>query len=232
VRWPGALLDLLDLLLPERCAGCGGWSRLLCDGCRGLLDGRARPAVPSPCPAGLPATWAVARYEGAVRAAIVAHKESGRTGLARPLGAALARSMAAAGADGAVLVVPVPSTRAAVRRRGHDPTLRITAAAIGVLRVRGVNVRRVAALAHARRVADQAGLPMAGRAANLAGALHVARPGQVAGRRVVLVDDVITTGSSLAEAARALRAAGAEVPAAAVIAATPRRYAPGGRHNG
>jgi predicted amidophosphoribosyltransferase len=227
-----ALLDLLDLLLPERCAGCGGASRLLCDGCRSLLDGHARPAVPTPRPAGLPASWAAARYEGAVRAVIVAHKESGRPGLARPLGVALARCMLAAGAGGAVLVVPVPSTRAAVRRRGHDPTLRLTAAAIDALRARGVDVRRVAALAHVRRVADQAGLAMAGRAANLAGALHVARPAAVAGRRVVLVDDVITTGSTLAEAARALRAAGADVPAAAVVAATPRRYRPGDRHGG
>jgi predicted amidophosphoribosyltransferase len=236
------LLDVLDLLLPEQCAGCGGGPRLLCGGCQALLAGRARPAVPSPRPGGLPAPWAVARYEGAVRAVVVAHKESGRTGLARPLGAALARSVLAAGAGGAataggsagtgapVLVVPVPSTRAAVRRRGHDPTLRITTAAIAALRARGLAVRRVAALAHTRRVADQAGLAMAGRAANLAGALHVTRPAEVAGRRVILVDDVITTGSTLAEAARALRAAGAEVPAAAVIAATPRRYRPGGDH--
>jgi predicted amidophosphoribosyltransferase len=242
VRWPDALFDLLDLLLPERCAGCGGVPRLLCDECGALLDERARPAVPWPRPAGLPAPWAVARYEGAVRAVIVAHKESGRTGLARPLGAALARAVLAAAIDawgaapwggavgGAVLVVPVPSTRAAARRRGHDPMLRISAAAIAALRARGVCVRRVDALAHGRRVADQKRLPMAGRTANLAGALHVARPGEVAGRRVVVVDDIMTSGSTLAEAARALRAAGAEVPAAAVIAATPRRYLPGGRH--
>jgi predicted amidophosphoribosyltransferase len=178
----------------------------------------------------------VARYEDAVRAMIVAHKESGRAGLARPLGAALARAVLAADtaasldtgvravdtAAAPLLVVPVPSTRAAVRRRGHDPMPRITAAAVGVLRARGVLVRRARALAHTRRVADQAGLREAGRAANLAGALRVDRPGAVAGRRVVLVDDVITSGSTLAEAARALRAAGAEVGAAAVIAATPR----------
>jgi predicted amidophosphoribosyltransferase len=236
VRWPGALLDLL---LPEPCAGCGGLPRLLCDGCRALLDERARPAAPWPRPAGLPAPWAVARYEGAVRAMIVAHKESGRIGLAGPLGAALARGVLAAAIDaagsagvgGLVLVVPVPSTRAAVRRRGHDSMLRITTAAVSALRARGVPVRRVDALAHGRPVADQKGLRMTGRAANLAGALRVARPGAVAGRRVVVVDDIMTTGSTLAEAARALRVAGAEVPAAAVIAATPRRDRPDDRHD-
>ncbi|HEU5156234.1 MAG TPA: phosphoribosyltransferase family protein [Streptosporangiaceae bacterium] len=225
MRWP---VELLDLLLPERCAGCGGARRLLCDRCRVPFAATARPAVPSPRPAGLPEPWAVARYEGVVRAAIVAHKESGRTGLARPLGAALARAVLAAGGGGPPLVVPVPSARAAVRRRGHDPTLRVTAAAVGALRSRGVAALCVAALAHTRRVADQAGLARAGRAANLAGALRVARPGEVAGLRVIVVDDVITTGSTLAEAARALRAAGAEVSAAALIAATPRRHRPGG----
>lgn len=243
VRWPG---DLLDLLLPARCAGCGV-PGALCGRCRFLLDGAARPVLPSPRPAGLPASWAVTRYEGAVRSMIVAHKESGRGALARPLGAALARSLLAAGTIGttattetigmagsagatgtvtAMLVVPVPSTRAAIRRRGHDPLLRITAAAIGALRSRGVSVHRRTVLAHTRRIADQAGLPAAGRAVNLAGALHVARPGDVTGRRVILVDDVMTTGATLAEAARALRAAGAEVCAAAVIAATPRRNRP------
>jgi predicted amidophosphoribosyltransferase len=220
------LAELLDLLLPQWCAGCGAEPGLLCARCRGLLGSPARSAAPSPPPPGLPPAWAVARYEGPVRAMIVAHKESGRVGLARPLGMALAGSVLAAGSGTPALVVPVPSTRAAVRHRGHDPTLRIAAAAVDALRARGVDVRRVAALTHARRVADQSGLPVAGRAANLAGALRVARPGDVAGRRVVLVDDVITTGFTLAEAARALRAAGAVVAAAAVVAATPRKHRP------
>jgi predicted amidophosphoribosyltransferase len=78
----------------------------------------------------------------------------------------------------------------------------------------------VRALGHQRRVADQAGLTAADRATNLSGALRVRQ--DLRGLRVVVVDDVITTGATLAEAARALRAAGAEVPAAAVIAATER----------
>jgi predicted amidophosphoribosyltransferase len=223
--------ELLDLVLPQRCAGCGAASGLLCGGCRGLLKSGARPVSPSPPPGGLPAVWAVARYEGAVRAMIVAHKESGRAGLARPLGEALARAVPVARAGAPVLVVAVPSTRAALRRRGYDPALQITAAAIDALLSRGVTACRLAVLAHTRRIVDQSGLPMAGRAANLAEALHVPRPAELAGRRVILVDDVITTGSTIAEAARALRVAGAEVAAAAVIAATPRRSRPHDRHH-
>jgi predicted amidophosphoribosyltransferase len=228
------LTDVLDLVLPQRCAGCGAASALLCDACRPMLCAPARRAMPSPAPPGLPVPWAVARYDGVVRDVIIAHKESGRAGLARPLGRALARALQAAlGTTLAVpvLVVPVPSTRAAVRQRGHDPLRRVTDKAVAALRGGGIPARRVAALGHARPVADQAGLSMAGRAANLAGALRVTRPGAIGGRPVVLVDDVITTGATLAEAARALRAAGAEVPAAAVIAATPRRYGQHDRHN-
>jgi predicted amidophosphoribosyltransferase len=75
-------------------------------------------------------------------------------------------------------------------------------------------------LTHRRHVADQAGLTATARAANLSGALHSRL--DLRGHRVVLVDDVITTGATLTEAARALRAAGAEVQACAVIAATER----------
>jgi len=78
----------------------------------------------------------------------------------------------------------------------------------------------VPALEHRRRVADQAGLTATDRAANLTGALQARL--DLHGVRVIIVDDVVTTGATLAEAARALRAAGAEVLAAAVIAATER----------
>jgi predicted amidophosphoribosyltransferase len=78
----------------------------------------------------------------------------------------------------------------------------------------------VQALQHRRRVADQAGLTATARSANLTGALRARL--DLRGVRVIVVDDVVTTGATLTEAARALRAAGAEVPAAAVIAATER----------
>ncbi|MFI0357247.1 ComF family protein [Actinomadura sp. 9N407] len=223
----GFATALLDLLLPQLCAGCGRPPALLCGSCAGLLTALPRPAWPDPVPTGLPRPWTATTYEGPIRSIIAAHKESGRTSLARPLGEALGRTVQTVlfqhGGQHGATVVPVPSGRAAVRRRGHDPTWRMTEAAVAGLWTAGMPVNGLQALRQRRRVADQAGLTVGRRAANLAGALEVPPALDVTGRRVVLVDDVITTGSTLAEAARALRAAGAEVIAAATVAATPRR---------
>jgi predicted amidophosphoribosyltransferase len=222
------LAAALDLVLPQRCVGCGGATGLLCAACGVCLGGPARIRFPTPAPPGLPVPWAVAPYAGTVRQLIVAHKERGLTALARPLGVALARAVAAAGPRGSPLVlVPVPSSRASVRRRGRDPTLRIAGEAVRVLRARGTAVSCVRALGHRRRVADQAGLTAVDRSANLAGAMRARY--DLRGVRVMVVDDVVTSGATLVEAARALRVAGAYVPAAAVIAATERRASPGMR---
>ncbi|GLZ10309.1 hypothetical protein Acsp04_05440 [Actinomadura sp. NBRC 104425] len=221
--------DLLNLVLTEPCAGCGVAVGLLCGRCAAWLGTPARRVTrPTALPPGLPCPWAVAAYEGPVRSMLVAHKEHGRTALARPLGAALARAVQAALSepggprDPPTAVVPVPSSRSAVRRRGHDPTRRMTDAAVRALHTPGLV--RLDALRHRRKVADQAGLTAAERAANLQGALEPKRP--LPGHRVVLVDDVVTTGATLAEAARALTEAGATVAAIATLAATPRRTQP------
>ncbi len=113
------------------------------------------------------------------------------------------------GGAGPVLLVPVPSGRGAVRARGHDPVRRIALAAAGELRRAGTPARVVAVLRQRRAVADQSGLNSRQRLDNLAGALAVAAGGARLLRAgpVVLVDDLMTTGASLAEAARAVRAA-------------------------
>ncbi|MEU3147695.1 MULTISPECIES: ComF family protein [unclassified Streptomyces] len=221
--------DLTDLVLPAECGGCGRPRTVLCDRCRTALGGAApRRVRPEPEPAGLPVTHAAARYADEVRATLLAHKERGALALSRPLGEALAGAVRGGlreaavvrpgsgqpggplhGDRGPVLLVPVPSARRAVRARGHDPALRIARAAAGALRRQGVPASVLPALRQRRGVADQSGLDARERHANLAGALVVA-PG--CGRllregQVVLVDDLMTTGASLAEAARAVRTA-------------------------
>ncbi|MEU1934100.1 ComF family protein [Streptomyces coeruleorubidus] len=221
--------DLTDLVLPAECGGCGRPRTVLCPECRAVLSGVAAMRVrPVPEPPGLPVVHAAAPYADEVRATLLAHKERGALALAGPLGVALAGAVRAglrkawggswAGAEGAwsrgagaaVLLVPVPSGRRAVRARGHDPARRIALAAAGELRRSGMPARVLGVLRQRRAVADQSELNSRQRLDNLAGALAVVPGGArlLSGGPVVLVDDVMTTGASLAEAARAVRAAG------------------------
>ncbi len=220
---------LLDLVAARTCAGCGAPGQLVCARCRCVLAVPARRTVPRPQPPGFPTTWCLRDYDGVTRELLLAHKERGRLGLARPLGSALAQAvegLLAAKGSSAVILVPVPSTRAATRARGHDPVLRAARHAARALRAEGRVAAALPVLAVGRAVADSAGLTAAARAANLAGA-HVVRRRALrrvpSGAQVVLVDDLVTTGASLAEAARALTAAGLTPYGAAVVASTVRR---------
>jgi predicted amidophosphoribosyltransferase len=220
---------LLDLVLPVSCVACGAPGAVACPPCAATLDRAARPAWPQPAPAGLPPPFAVTAYAGPPRAFLLAYKEQGRIGLRHLLGAAIARgvsaAMTAAGAAGPVVLVPVPSSAAARRARGDDVVARLAAAATVALRRHGTAVVVVPALRHQRRVRDSAGLGAADRAANLADAFALTQAGRrrVAARSVVVVDELVTTGATLAECARALREAGADVLGAAAVAATRRR---------
>lgn len=213
---------LLDLVLPRSCAGCDLAGVGLCPGCRAALAQPPRWTRPRPCPPGLPPLTTAADYAGPVRAVLLAHKEHGRLLLVRPLGAALAGAVALLAPPPLAVLVPVPSAPAAVRARGHDHARRLAREAA---RRSGLRARPL--LVPQRAVADQAGLDAPSRVANLAGALGAR--GRLDGLVVVIVDDVVTTGATLVEAARALRAAGAHVHGAAVVAATLRRSAQPGR---
>lgn len=165
------------------------------------------------------AVVAAARYEGVLRTALLAYKERARRDLCRPLGGLLASAVAETGAPLAVLV-PMPTSAAARRARGGDHMLRLARTAARP------SARTVCApLRLTRAVRDSAGLDIAGRAANLHEAMTAIPP---RGYPVaVLVDDIVTTGTTLREAAAALRAAGWTVGGAAVVAATPKRVGPG-----
>lgn len=214
-----------DLLLGAACAGCGAPGRPWCRACRSALAAAAGPprlARVLPAPAGLPATWTSGWYEGPVRTALLAYKERGRRELARPLGALLAGALCHAATAGVTVAVGIPTSPSARRDRGYDHVglLLRAATAHGAPPAAGL-------LRWSRRTDDQAGLSARTRARNRAGSL-VARP--CAGVRVVIVDDIVTTGATLAEASRALRAGGAQVVGAATVAATRRRApAPEGR---
>jgi predicted amidophosphoribosyltransferase len=112
-----------------------------------------------------------------------------------------------------VALVPVPSAAAAARARGGDHVRRLARVA-----GRGCGLPASPALRLVRSVTDSAGLGAVARADNLRHAM-AARP-SADPRRALVVDDIVTTGATLREAVRALRAAGWEVSGAAVIAAT------------
>ncbi|GAB3945202.1 hypothetical protein GCM10027614_36600 [Micromonospora vulcania] len=113
----GLWADLGDLVLPADCAGCRerrpGLRHGVCPTCVTALSAlRPRPVRPTPAPPGLPACVALGPYAGPLREALLAFKEHGRHGLARPLGALLAEVVVAAvGEVRPLALVPVPDTR-------------------------------------------------------------------------------------------------------------------------
>ena len=221
------LTPLVSLALPSTCVGCRRARGPICPTCRTTIDtvgsGGAARVWPDPVPAGLPPTWATTRLAGTVRLALTAYKDHGRRDLTGDLAALLALSITRArGApDQDLVLVPIPGSARAVRRRGDRPLEALTLAAAQLL---PGSVRVVRALEPVRAVADQSGLDHVQRRTNLEGALAVV-PSAVsllAGQRLVLVDDIMTTGSTLCEGARALGAEGHR-PRAACVAVTTRR---------
>ncbi|MGH3445649.1 MAG: ComF family protein [Nocardioidaceae bacterium] len=223
-----------DLFLGVRCAGCDDPGRPLCSRCSAALPRGGRVCWPAPAPAGLALPMAAGDYDGVVKSLVNAHKERNVLALAAPLGGVLAtvvadllRTEPGSAAASRVVLVPVPSRRGVVRARGHDPLLRIARVAAARLRATGVRARVCRLLRASGAVADQAGLSAADRATNLAGTMQCRAAGRrVEGARVVVVDDVVTTGATAREAQRALEAAGRSVTGIAAIAATRRRLAP------
>jgi ComF family protein len=203
-----ALLDALAVLAPVDCAGCGSADRSLCDNCRTELQ----PAVtPRSLPDGS-TVYTALRYEGVVRHTLLALKEGGRTDVVKALSAPLRAALMRASQPDAEFLV-VPSSRAAWRRRGYDPV---------ALLCKRAGIQHAKVLRPARATLSQKSLGASDRALNL----HESMRSRVSlyGRRFVLVDDVVTTGATLAEAARAVRAAGGEVVGQAALAFTPRLF--------
>ncbi|MFF2451484.1 ComF family protein [Isoptericola sp. NPDC058082] len=235
VRW---LRELGRLVVPVSCPGCGALDVPWCPTCEALLVGppvRVEAAAPRLDRLdGVPVlpVWALAAYGGPVREVVVAWKDRGRTDLDRLVGPpvrtaarAVAATAARAVAGRPLLVVGAPSTAASRRARGRDHVRVLARAAADGLRDAGLAATVVPALTRRGRGRDQVGLGARARARNLTGSMAardraLARAGG-ARPAVLLVDDVVTTGSTLAAAERALEDVGADVLGALVLAATP-----------
>lgn len=230
-----ALAGVLDLVLPADCAGCHAPAVAagVCPACATLLRQPPVPARPSPPPPGLPPCFAVGDYAGPLRELILGYKERGRRGLARPLGDALARVVGTAWPvrGEPLALVPVPTTAAAIRARHGDHMLRLARRTAVSLNRAGCPAL-VAVPLRALPKADSANLDRFERAAAARHAFAV-RPGRAEPLRpvaeasaVVLLDDVLTTGSTLAAVAGRLWEAGVPVAFGVTVAATRLRGGP------
>lgn len=211
-------VDALDWVLPQRCPGCGlpaPAEHALCESCLAAIP-RIERALCARCllesrePHGcrrhpgmtVHAAWL---FEARAQAFVHALKYGARPGLARGRGGSLLAALPAS-ARRAELVLSMPHHRARLRERGVDAS-----GALAEALARALPAPRVTgALARVRATPPQAGRRERERRTAMAGAFLVTEPSAVAGRRVLLVDDVVTTGATFAASLEALRGAGAE----------------------
>ncbi len=233
----GAAAELLALALPVDCVCCGSEDLPLCVACERRLrlltkePFRAEEQAPALMTVDggiiLPVV-AAGVYREELAQALLSFKRHGQYELKAVLAKGMGRAIAAAAAGaGDLSLVPVPSSMGAFIKRGFSPVHLLLAAwrqdtagggppVLDVLR----KSRRRAALE--QLPGGQKGLGRGARAARVRGSMKVPghRHASVSGRRCIIVDDVLTTGATLAEAARALHLSGAVVAGAVVLAAT------------
>lgn len=216
---PGALVEVLA---PASCWWCGAggapgacaacvralpWNDRACRACGVPLGAGTEASACGDCLREAPPqdrTWAAFRYAAPVSQAIVGLKFHGRLAPAHVLGGLMARRLAGRAEPLPELLVPVPLADARLRRRGYNQALELgreLARALS-LRLAPQAARRV------RATQEQTRLDAAARRRNVRGAFAV-DPAALRGRHVALLDDVVTTGATMAELARVVRAAGA-----------------------
>lgn len=217
--WLGdAARGAIELVFPQWCPLCGVPARRVCTPCgRRLASAPVERSTLAVRGFDLPVAAVAAPDD--LRSLVRQVKDLERFELLPYLASALSLSLVdvCAGRDG-VGIVPIPTTRRALRRRGYWP--------LGLMLCRtpmpdGVVVR-LRALTWTRSVRDQRGLGEHQRSRNLAGALRCVDV-SLAGRAVIIVDDVVTSGATLRAAAEALLDAGAIVLGAASIVRVQRK---------
>ncbi|MFT4298814.1 MAG: ComF family protein [Aeromicrobium sp.] len=223
-RWRDAAADLV---VGAACAGCSAPGPLWCAACAEACRPRPHLVEVIRSSAAVPVVAAVANT-GPMARAIVAWKDRGRHRLTGPLAHLLACSCVPfCDGPGPVGLVPMPADRRQVRRRGADVAADLAVHAARRLMAVGVEAEALAVLRRTRATRDQAGLSARQRRANVDGAFaadsRALQRWRARGESTLLVvDDIVTTGASAAEAARALAAAHGHVAGIAVVASTPR----------
>ncbi len=226
-----SFVELLAVLAPVECVCCGSEDSALCGACARHL--RLLCSRPFRAEAQAPALLTVdgtvllpvvagGHYRDELAQALLSFKHLGQGRLASVLAPALGTAIRSAVGDGeGICLVPVPSSNAAFRRRGFSPVHLLLG------RLRRLDALPGMHVADALKKAPgpgngQKGLGRGERARRVRGSMTVRllRKGSLEGRACVIVDDVLTTGATLAEAARAVSAAGGVVCGAVVLAAT------------
>ncbi|WP_457974298.1 ComF family protein [Arthrobacter sp. D1-17] len=234
-----ALTEVMALAVPVDCVCCGKEDQALCAGCERqvrLLTRRpfraesAAPALMGTDGSVLLPVVAAGIYREELAQSILSFKRHGQGPLCAVLAKALGKAvLAAAGAGPDIWLVPVPTSGGAYRKRGFSPVhLLLTRlrrdGMLGGMKCQDVLRRvRVPASAGGGLPGGQKGLGRGDRVRRVRGSMRAARragAAGLAGRPCIIVDDVLTTGSTVAEAARALQEAGAVVRGAVVLAAT------------
>ncbi len=205
--------SLLDLLLPSRCAECSRPPSVYCKDCLSRHTFHTVERAHTLAKSGI----ALSVLDERIAKAISAFKEQNQFAIARAMVDALLPANPLGKID---LVVAVPSDASSFKKRGFVPA-QIIAERVAS---RWGLPNSKSALRFVRQVEDQAALKFGQRRTNLADSMVAAA--SLSGRRVLLVDDVVTTGSTLAEACRAATSAGAEVVGFVVLAETLRRKEP------
>lgn len=194
-------------------AACEATGALLCAGCRGDLPWRSNPWLPRPPPP-LSGALAACMFGYPIDQLVRRAKRDGDLA-ALALCGTLLRSKVSGHLPAIDLVVPVPLARGRQLRRGYNQALELARPLAAALDAPlGATAAR-----RTRPVPSQRGLGLAARRRNVAGSFAVGA--RLDGMTVLVVDDVITTGATVAHLARALRAAGAQCVIAAAVAATP-----------
>ena len=214
--WRSLRTDLADLVLARACAGCESPGTLLCEICWAHLT---RGVIEHDLPDGATAL-ASTPYLGVGRGVIIAHKEHGCHALTPMLGILLARAVTSLTAE-PVTLVPIPPHAHSLAVRGTDPLADIVGATVRCLRSIGQAAARESLLARAREGGSVKKLDRAARRESIESSFAVVSRRPQHRGHLIVVDDVITTGTTITEARRALERGGLAVLGAAAVASTP-----------